>query len=339
LAVAQSHRSGKEHHEIPHQSSGHAIQPATRLGRPGVTAAIAARGLGKRYGRRWALADCTVAVPAGRVTGLVGPNGAGKTTLLNLATGMLRPTSGSIQVLGRTPASGPDLLRKVGYVAQDTPLIAALSVGDHLRLGARMNAGWDAGLASSRIGQLHLDRSQKAGKLSGGQRAQLALTMAIAKQPELLILDEPVASLDPLARNEFLRTLAETTAERSMSVVLSSHLVSDLERACDYLIVLVDSRVQVADTVENLLATHYLLTSADPGAAAWPATPGVAQPDGEVISVSRSLGQTTMLVRAVAPLIDPALTVSRASLEDLVLGYMSRARAAGPERAAQEATR
>jgi ABC-2 type transport system ATP-binding protein len=305
-----------------------------------VTAAIAARGLGKRYGRRWALADCTVDVPAGRVTGLVGPNGAGKTTLLNLATGMLRPTAGSIQVLGSTPASGPDQLRKVGYVAQDTPLLAALSVEDHLRLGARMNAGWDAGLASSRIGQLHLDRSQKAGKLSGGQRAQLALTMAIAKQPELLILDEPVASLDPLARNEFLRTLAETTAERAMSVVLSSHLVSDLERACDYLIVLVDSRVQVADTVENLLATHYLLTSADPGAGAWPAAPGAGQPDSEVVSTSRSLGQTTTLVRAVAPVIDPARAVSRASLEDLVLGYMSRANAAaGPQRAAHEVTR
>jgi ABC-2 type transport system ATP-binding protein len=304
-----------------------------------VTAAVEARGLGKRYGRRWALADCTIAVPSGRVTGLVGPNGAGKTTLLGLATGMLRPTAGSIEVLGGRPASGPQQLRKVGYVAQDAPLYAGLSVADHLRLGAKMNAGWDAALARRRVDQLRLDPSQKAGRLSGGQRAQLALTMAIAKRPELLILDEPVASLDPLARSEFLQSLTETTAEKVMSVVLSSHLISDLERTCDYLIVLVGSRVQVADTVDNLLATHYLVSSADPGAGS-PPSAAVTGPGGEVISASRSLGQTTMLVRAGAPVSDPAWTVSKATLEDLVLGYMSRGgTTAGPERAAMEATR
>src|SRR5580704_2532657 len=308
--------------------------PERRL--PAGGPAVVASGLGKRYGRRWALADCTVAVPARRVTGLVGPNGAGKTTLLNLATGMLRPTAGSIEVLGSTPASGPGQLRKVGYVAQDAPLYAPLSVADHLRLGARMNAGWDAGLAQHRISQLRLDPKQKAGRLSGGQRAQLALTMAIAKRPELLILDEPVASLDPLARSEFLRTLAETTGERAMSVVLSSHLVSDLERACDYLIVLVDSRVQVAGPVADLLATHYVLTQGSPAAVPGPGS----APPGEVISVSRGIGQTTMLVRATAPVTDPAWAASMASLEDLVLGYLSRAgAAAGPEQAGTEATR
>jgi ABC-2 type transport system ATP-binding protein len=221
-----------------------------------MTTAVNASGLGKRYGRRWALSDCSLEIPAGRVTGLVGPNGAGKTTLLNLATGMLRPTTGSIEVLGGIPGGGQRQLRKVGYVAQDTPVLAELSVADHLRLGAKMNWGWDAALAARRIAELSLDPKQKAGRLSGGQRAQLALTLAIAKRPELLILDEPVASLDPLARREFLQTLIETTADRSISVVLSSHVVSDLERTCDYLIVLVDSRVQVAGDVDQLLAAH-----------------------------------------------------------------------------------
>ncbi len=221
-----------------------------------MTTAVNASGLGKRYGRRWALSECSLEIPAGRVTGLVGPNGAGKTTLLNLATGMLRPTTGSIEVLGGIPGSGPGQLHKVGYVAQETPVIAGLSVADHLRLGAKLNASWDAALAANRIAQLRLDPKQKAGRLSGGQRAQLALTLAIAKRPELLILDEPVASLDPLARAEFLQTLLETTAEREISVVLSSHVVSDLERTCDYLIVLVNSRVQLAGEVGQLLAAH-----------------------------------------------------------------------------------
>jgi len=169
-----------------------------------MTAAISAQGLGKSYGRNWALSDCTLDVPAGRVVGLVGPNGAGKTTLLNLAVGMLTPTSGTIEVLGGQPAAGPAQLAKVGYVAQDPPTYTGLSVEDHLRLGARLNPGWDDALARYRIERLGLDLTQRAGKLSGGQRAQLALTLGVAKRPELLILDEPVASLDPLARREFL---------------------------------------------------------------------------------------------------------------------------------------
>jgi ABC-2 type transport system ATP-binding protein len=221
-----------------------------------MNAVLAARGLGKQYRRRWALTDCTLDIPAGRVVGLVGPNGAGKTTLLNLATGMLAPTSGSIEVLGTRPAASEEQLARVGYVAQDTPIYASLTVADHLRFGARTNPGWDAGLARDRISQLRLSPGQKAGKLSGGQRAQLALTMALAKRPELLILDEPVASLDPLARREFLQALAETSADQELSVVLSSHLLSDLERVCDYLIVLVDSRVRVAGSVRDLLASH-----------------------------------------------------------------------------------
>ena len=219
-------------------------------------AVIEARGLGKQYGNRWGLADCTLCVPAGHVTGLVGPNGAGKTTLLNLATGMIAPTTGTIAVAGGRPAITPSQLARVGFVAQDAPVYAGFSVADHLELGARLNPGWDKRLARARIAKLGLDPAQKAGKLSGGQRAQLALTLAIAKRPELLILDEPVASLDPLARRDFLRDLSEATAERQMSIVLSSHLVADIERTCNYLIVLADARVQLAGPVADLLARH-----------------------------------------------------------------------------------
>jgi ABC-2 type transport system ATP-binding protein len=221
-----------------------------------MTDALATSGLSKRYGQRQALAGCTLSIPAGHIVGLVGPNGAGKTTLLNLAVGMLAPTSGTIEVLGGRPASGPAQLAKVGFVAQDAPVHARFSILDHLRFGAHLNPGWDAALARDRIDQLGLDPRQRAGKLSGGQRAQLALTLALAKRPELLILDEPIASLDPLARNDFLRSLADFTASRQVSVVLSSHLISDLERICDYLIVLVASRVQVAGPVAELLAAH-----------------------------------------------------------------------------------
>jgi ABC-2 type transport system ATP-binding protein len=228
-----------------------------------MTAVLQARDLSKRYGRRLALADCTLDVPHGRVTGLVGPNGAGKSTLLNLATGMLTPTSGRISVLGSRPASGPEQLARVGYVAQDTPVYGSLSVADHLRLGARMNRRWDAKLAAGRIDRLGLDPGQRAGRLSGGQRAQLALTLALAKRPELLILDEPVASLDPLARRQFIDALGEFTRAGDVSVVLSSHLVSDLERVCDYLIVLVASRVRVAGPVSELLESHHPMTLED----------------------------------------------------------------------------
>jgi ABC-2 type transport system ATP-binding protein len=279
------------------------------------TAAIEAHGLGKRYGHRWALADCTLTIPTGHVAGLVGPNGAGKTTLISLATGMLAPTTGTIEVLGGLPASGPGQLARVGYVAQDTPTYAGLSVADHLRLGAHLNPRWDAALARRRIEQLSLDPKQKAGRLSGGQRAQLALTLALAKRPELLILDEPIASLDPVARREFLQVLMRVTAEQELSVVMSSHLVADLERVADYLIVLVDSRVRVDGEVDDLLATHHLLTGPRRAAATLPASQ-------QVITDSHAGRQSTFLVRSSEPIIDPAWTAEEVSLEDLVLAYM-----------------
>ena len=284
-----------------------------------MTLALRTDALTKSFGRKRALTDCTVDVPAGRVVGLVGPNGAGNSTLLNLAVGMLAPTSGAIEVLGETPTSG---MPKVGFVAQDTPTYATLSVDDHLALGAHLNPAWDGQFARRRMERLGLDGAQKARKLSGGQRAQLALTLGLAKRPELLILDEPVASLDPLARREFLGDLMEAVAEHEVSVILSSHLVSDLERVCDHMIVLVGSRVQLAGDMDALLATHHRLTG--PRRDALP-------DDFEVISASHTDRQSTFVVRTDAPIYDPAWTVTQLSLEDIVLAYMGRpAEAARP---------
>ncbi|MEE6262537.1 ABC transporter ATP-binding protein [Plantactinospora sonchi] len=285
--------------------------------------ALRAVGLTKRYGRHLALSDCTLDIPAGRVVGLVGPNGAGKTTLLQLAAGMLTPTAGTIEVLGGRPASGTAQLAKVGFVAQDTPVYAGLSIADHLRFGASANPRWDQPTAEERIAQLGLDLRQKAGRLSGGQRAQLALTMAVAKRPELLILDEPVASLDPVARREFLKGLMSFTAEHGASVILSSHLMSDLERVCDYLIVLVASRVRVAGDVDDLLDGHFRLTG--------PRRDLDDLPDGmEIIEESHVERQSTLIVRADVPLDGTSFTVEQLTLEDLVLSYMSQAMSSRP---------
>ncbi len=279
---------------------------------------IEAERLTMRYGRRTALADCTLSVPPGHVVGLVGPNGAGKSTLLNLACGQLSPTAGSIRVLGEPPAAGPQQLARVGFVAQDTPVYASLTVADHLRLGARMNPGWDDAVADRRIAQLGLDPRQKAGRLSGGQRAQLALTLAVAKQPELLLLDEPVAALDPLARRSFMQGLMEFAGEREgRTIVLSSHVVADLERTCDYLILLTDSRVQLAGECEDLIAAHYRLTG--------PRREASALPDGlEIVQEQHTDRQSTFIVRTAAPLPAGGWQAEHLDLEDLVLAYMAR---------------
>ncbi|WP_326642836.1 ABC transporter ATP-binding protein [Nonomuraea fuscirosea] len=282
-----------------------------------MTAVLRAQALGRRYGRRWALRECTLDIPAGHVVGLVGPNGAGKTTLLKLAGGQLAPTAGDITVLGGRPAGGPAQLAKVGFVAQDTPVYAGLSVAEHLRLGERLNPRWDTATARERIARLGLDPAQRAGRLSGGQRAQLALTLGLAKRPELLILDEPVSSLDPLARREFLQHLMEATAEHRFSVLLSSHLVHDLERVCDFLVVLVDSRVRVTGEVDELLTTHHRLTG--------PRRDPDRLPAGQhVVSARHTDRQSTYVIRTNDPIHDPAWTVSRLSLEDLVLAYMDQ---------------
>jgi ABC-2 type transport system ATP-binding protein len=268
-----------------------------------------AERLTKRYGRRTALTNCDLRIPRGHVVGLVGPNGAGKSTLLQMACGLIRPTSGTLSVLGSTPAADAAHLAQVGFVAQDTPVYASFSVADHLRMGAWLNPSWDPALAERRIAEVGLDPGQKAGRLSGGQRAQLAMTVAAAKRPELLIFDEPAAALDPLARKGFMRSLVEFVGELGASAVLSSHLLSDVEQVCDYLVVLCDSRIQVAGPVPDLLATHRQIAG---GPAGMPA-------GAEVIWAEhgRAVVRDDAAVRA--------RDAEPVTLEELVLAYMSRA--------------
>ncbi|MFG2089081.1 MULTISPECIES: ABC transporter ATP-binding protein [unclassified Spirillospora] len=277
-----------------------------------------AEGLTKRYGRREALSEVDLRVPAGRVVGLVGPNGAGKSTLLNLACGLLQPTSGTLRVLGSRPAADAAHLARVGFVAQNTPVYPSFSVADHLRLGARLNPSWDRGLAERRIAQVGLNPGQKAGRLSGGQRAQLALTIAAAKRPELLIFDEPAAALDPLARQGFLANLMEFVAELDAGAVLSSHLLGDIERVCDYLIVLCDSRIQIAGEVRDLLAGHHRLFAPHGELGRLPA--GV-----EVVRVDHGAPHAGAVVRTGLPPSEIPFRAGPVTLEELVLAYMSRA--------------
>jgi ABC-2 type transport system ATP-binding protein len=283
-----------------------------------VTIPLATTQLTKRYGRNtWALQDCTLALPAGRVAALVGPNGAGKTTLLHLSAGLLEPTSGSVEVFGRSPLKQPNAtLPRVGLLAQDHPLYLNFTVADLLTFGRKLNPRWDDALARSRIRQLGIPLDRPAGKLSGGQQAQVALVLALAKRPDLLLLDEPLASLDPLARREFLRTLMDAVAESGMTVLLSSHIIGDLERVCDYLIILSAARVQLVGDIQEIIATHKRLVGprADPAAVASAHT---------VIEVSHTARQTTLLVQVNGPIFDPAWDVQDVSLEDIALAYLS----------------
>jgi ABC-2 type transport system ATP-binding protein len=278
--------------------------------------ALETSGLGKRYRSRWALHGCDLAVPEGRVVGLVGSNGAGKTTLLHLAVGLQLPSEGAIRVLGHRPGDDAAQLARVGFLAQDAPTYAYLTVAEHLRLGRALNPEWDDDFARRRLARLGLDPDLRAGRLSGGQRSQLALTLAMGKHPDLLLLDEPVSSLDPLARREFLQDLMELVAEHGPTVVLSSHLLSDVERVCDHLIVLAEGHVRVAGAVDELLATHKLLTG--------PARdPGSFPHDQQVVQARSTDRQTTAVVRTSGPILDPRWVVSDVGLEELVLAYMA----------------
>jgi ABC-2 type transport system ATP-binding protein len=277
--------------------------------------ALEATGLGKRYGKAWALEDCTLSLPAGRIVALVGPNGAGKTTLLHLATGLLEPTTGDVRVLGSVPGQDAELLSRVSFVAQDVPLYRNFSVQDMLTLGERLNRRWDGPLAQERLERLGIPLGQKVGSLSGGQRGQVALAMALAKLPEILLLDEPLASLDPLARRDFLGVLMEGVAENGTTVVLSSHLIADLERVCDYLVVLRAGRIAVAGDIDHLIRTHRMLTGPRRDGAT---VSGV----GAVIDQTLTDKQTSMLVRVDGPIVDPSWTVAQIDLEEIVLGYL-----------------
>ena len=239
---------------------------------------IEASGLGKRYGSTWALRECTLAIPAGHVAALVGPNGAGKTTLLNLAVGLAAPTAGAVTVLGGRPPGRPAALDGIAFVAQDTPLYKNLSAADLLHLTRNLNRRFDQPYAQARLGELGIPLNRKAGQLSGGQQAQLALTLALARRPRLLVLDEPVAMLDPVARHDFMATVLTAAADDGVSVVLSSHVLAELERVADYLILLSQGRVQVAGEVDDLLASHRVLTGPAAEADQYAAAAGGARP-------------------------------------------------------------
>ena len=280
---------------------------------------LEARGLGKRYGDQWALRDCTLALPAGRVVGLVGPNGAGKTTLLQLAVGMLAPSRGEIAVFGRDPREAKSVLPRIGFVAQDSPLYRNFSVADTVMLGRHLNPDFDEAWAQERLGKLRIPLERKVGELSGGQRAQVALAIALGKRPELLLLDEPVASLDPLARREFLTALMDAVAEDGLSVVLSSHLLGDVEHSCDYLILLMAAEVRLDGDLDDLLAVHRLLIG--PRRRVTPGG-GIAA----IVRESHSDRQSTVLARIDGPIVDPAWAVHEVDLEELVLAYMGEQR-------------
>ncbi|MFN0147774.1 MAG: ABC transporter ATP-binding protein [Dehalococcoidia bacterium] len=294
-----------------------------------MTAAIETSGLGRRFGRTWALRDCSLRIPEGRVIAVVGRNGAGKSTLLNIAAGLLAPTTGEIRVMGARAEAGGPVRGRVAFLAQDVPLYRDFTVAEMFELGRRLNDTWDGTGAQARMDRLAIPMERRVGKLSGGQRAQVGLAMALARHPDLLILDELVAALDPLARRDFLRSLMEEVAERPMTVVLSSHLVTELERTCDYLLLLDEGRVRLLGEIEELLATHRWLS----GNAMQPG------PLPRCVIEDQTAGrQATLLVRCEAEATYPGWDERAPDLEELVLAYMGRAGARalpGPERATE----
>ena len=277
-------------------------------------------GLGRRYGNTWALRDCTITIPEGHLVALVGPNGAGKSTLLNLIVGLSFPTTGEVKVLGGQPAGSPAALDGIAFVAQDMPLYRHLSVRDMVHLTCNLNLHFDAAFARDRLADLAIGDRQKVGKLSGGQRAQLALTLALARHPRLLVLDEPTAPLDPLARHEFMATVMTAMADDGVSVMLSSHALAELERVADYLVLIADGRVRVDDTVEDLLAAHRLVTAAT--------ADRLSGRDWEIIEVSASAAQTHHLVRLTSPQAElpPGCEARAVGIEELALAYLRGSR-------------
>jgi len=289
---------------------------------------IEASLLGKRYGSTQALHDCSLAIPAGHVAALVGPNGAGKSTLLNLAVGLSTPSEGGLTVLGGHPPGSPAALDGIAFVAQDTPSYKNLSAGDMLHLTRNLNRRFDQAYAETRLVELGIPLKRKAGRLSGGQQAQLALTLALARHPRLLMLDEPVAMLDPIARHDFMATVLTAAADNGVSVLLSSHVLSELERVADYLIVLSQGRVQMAGEVDDLLASHRILTG--------PAGEAATYAEWRVVHARRGEAQAHLLVRTTANDPVPRDWESHpVGLEELALAYLREPGAAalpGPAR-------
>ena len=282
---------------------------------------IESAGLGKRYRRTWALRDCTLAIPDGHLVALVGPDGAGKTTLLHMAVGLVSPTAGTVRVLGGEPAGSPGALDGTAFVAQNAPLYQNLPVAAMLHVARNLNRRWDQPRAETRLAELGIPLDRKAGKLSGGQQAQLALTVALARRPRLLVLDEPLAALDPVARSDFMTAVQAAVAEDGISVVLSSHMLAELDRVADYLIVLSYGRLQLAGQVADLLAGHRVLTG--------PATETAHLDERPCLVHAHHQGaQAQLLVKATAAAapVPPGWQQRAASLEEIALGYL---RAAG----------
>jgi len=292
-----------------------------RQGADGGVPALRTDRLGRRYGKVWGLRNCTIEVPAGAVAALVGPNGAGKTTLLQMIIGLLEPTEGQVKVFGQASrANTTQTLARVGYVAQDHPLYRDFTVADMFRLGRAMNLSWDQQLAAARVAELGIPLGRKVRHLSGGQQAQVSLTMALAKKAPLLVLDEPVSSLDPVARLEFMRDLMAAAADSALTFLIASHVVAELERFCDWLIVLSGGHVQLAGPADDLLGDHRLLTV--PRATADSELPGT------VIERTDSDRHSTVLVCT-----DPVQLAVQGhagwqadpvSFEQLVMAYLQR---------------
>jgi len=279
-----------------------------------MSAPLVARGLGKRFRRDWALRDCTLTIPQGAIIGLAGPNAAGKSTLLALATGLLAPTEGSIEVLGRDPLRQPDVLADVGFVAQGAPLYRSFTVADTIEFARRTNARWDDEI----VGELltRIDSQTKVGTLSAGDRARLALALVLGKRPELLLLDEPFAGLDPLAGREFLQLLMDGVAETSATVVIASHVIADIERVCDHIVLISGGRVRLEGNVERLLDSHRILMG--------PRRPlGTIRGVREIVRERHSGRQLTLLVTTDDAIRDPSWTVEQVGLEELLLAYMA----------------
>jgi ABC-2 type transport system ATP-binding protein len=277
---------------------------------------IETHGLGRRYGATWALQECTLEIEAGHLTALVGPNGAGKTTLLNLVMGLSRPSAGDLTVLGGLRPGSLDALDGIGFVAQDMPVYRGFSVADMVNLTKNLNLSFDGAFAHRRLAELGIDPRKKAGQLSGGQRAQLALTLALARHPRLLVLDEPTAALDPLARHDFMATVMGAMADDGISVVLSSHLLAELERVADHLVLMFAGKVRVHGTVDELLACHRLVTT-----RSGPASPPA---DWEVVESHEAGAQTQRLVRLpdAAAALPAGAAVRAVGIEELAMAYL-----------------
>lgn len=279
---------------------------------------LEARHLGMRYGRKWALEDLTLDVPGGRIVALVGPNGAGKTTFLQLAMGFAEPSAGTVVAFGLSPRrDAAAFLPRVGYAAQEPALFRRFSVGDLLKMGSRLNHRWDGTMAASRLRHLGIGFDLSVALLSGGMRAQVALVLALAKMPDLLLLDEPMASLDPLARHEFMRLLMAASAEQGLTVILSSHIIGDLRATCDYLVVLTRGRTQLVGDMDEIVGGHQRLVGPLDSVDAI----GRVQ---EIIQAEHSDRQANLLVRIRGPLLDPRWESFPVDLDQIVLAYLSR---------------